>query len=242
MRRNLPAIIVLAFIIAGCGAATTGSSSGSVGPAQTAAASSEPTSPPSAASTPSTAAGTDDCDTTNVTILHQAPAFEAILPASVADRPMAKWSVSGRCWLKVVTGLPPSELDGLLAELQTAEDPRPVDVSSLTYAVAGRSDTTGDPPYFTFVTARAATDKEIQLALFLLFGGAAFRDPATAGDLSAYEERTIAGKQVYVGTTEMLAQNEHQRGRPYLYQNDDYMFLVIADDDAWVADAIGQLP
>jgi hypothetical protein len=238
MRRDLPATIVLAFTLVGCGsAATTASPSRSAGvpePAQTASAASDATS--------SAAAQTDDCDTKNVTLLHQAPEFEAVLPASVADRPLAKWSVRGRCWLKVVTGLPPSEIDGLLAELQTAEDPRPIDVSSLTYAVAGRSDTTADPPYFVFVAERAPTDKEIGLARFLVFVGAAFLDPGTAGDVSAYDERTIAGKQVYIGTVEMLDQNEHQRGRPYLYQNDDYMFFVIADDDGWAADAIGQLP
>ena len=55
-------------------------------------------------------------------------------------------------------------------------------------------------------------------------------------------QATIAGKQVYVGTADMLAQDTHQRGRPYLYQTDRYVFLVITDDDAWAAGAIGQLP
>jgi hypothetical protein len=192
--------------------------------------------------TASAVAGTDDCDTANVTLLHQAPEIEALLPASVADRPLAKWSVQGRCWLKVVTGRSSSEIDRLLAEFETAEDPRPIELSSLSYAVAGRSETKADPPYFVFAAARAATDKEIGLALFLMFAGARFRDPVTAVDLSGYEERTIAGKQVYVGTVGIVGQDEHQRGRPYVYQNDAYVFLIIADEESWATDAIAQLP
>jgi hypothetical protein len=142
----------------------------------------------------------------------------------------------------VSTGRPPSEFDGLLGELETAEEPRPVDVSSLTYAVAGRSDTKADPPYFVFAAARGPTDKEITIALLLMFGSADFAHPFGAGDLSGYEARTLGGKQVYVGTVEMLGQSVHQRGRPYLYQDEDYMYLIIADDEAWAADAIAQLP
>ena len=246
MRRDLPATVVLALTLVGCGtAATTISPSGFVGatlPGSTAAASLTPISPSSPAATASAASETVDCDTTNVTLLHQAPELEALLPASVAGRQLARWSVRGRCWLKVASGRSPSEIDALLAEFVTAEDPRPIEESSLTYAVAGRSDTKADPPYFVFVAARPVTDKEVGLALLLVFAGALFIDPVRAGDLSVYEERTIAGRQVYVGTVTMLSQNEHQRGRPYLYQTDDYMFLVLADDEAWANDAIAQLP
>jgi hypothetical protein len=249
MRRDLPATLVLALTLVGCGAtATSASPSASVGVTGTgpiATASSTPTSQSTAATTATTASAAtaiDDCDTANVTLLHQAPDFEALLPASVADRPLAKWSVRGRCWLKLATGRSASEIDELLAEFETAEDPRPVDVSGLTYAVAGRSDTKADPPYFVFAAERAKTDKEIGLALLLMFAGADFLAPVTAGDLRAYEERTIADKQIYVGTVEMLGQGEHQRGRPFLYQNDDYMFMIISADDAWATEAIAQLP
>ena len=40
----------------------------------------------------------------------------------------------------------------------------------------------------------------------------------------------------------MLLQSEDQRGTPYLYQNDEAMFIVIADDEAWAEEAIGGLP
>jgi hypothetical protein len=110
------------------------------------------------------------------------------------------------------------------------------------YGVAGRSDTKSDPPFFVFAAVRPANDDEVQLALLLLFGGARFHDVALASLLAYYKSETIGGKQVYVGTPDMLDQDTHQRGRPFLYQNDQYMFLVITDDDAWAADAIAQLP
>ena len=40
----------------------------------------------------------------------------------------------------------------------------------------------------------------------------------------------------------MVDQDVHQRGRPYFYETEDYLFLVLTDDDAWATDAIGQLP
>ena len=40
----------------------------------------------------------------------------------------------------------------------------------------------------------------------------------------------------------MLDQTEHIRGRPYLYQTDDAMYLVVTDDDKWALEAIKQLP
>jgi hypothetical protein len=117
-------------------------------------------------------------------------------------------------------------------------------LAQLAYGVAGRSNTKTDPPYFVFGAARPQTEEQIAVALFMMFAGARFHtpNPAKAADLTAYQEKSIAGKQVYVGTVAMLAQDEHQRGRPYLYQTDAYMFLMITDDDSWAADAIGQLP
>ncbi len=93
-----------------------------------------------------------------------------------------------------------------------------------------------------FAANRSQHDDEISLAMELLFVGAGFHDGARATDLSKYEARTIAGKPVYVGTTDMLTQDEHQRGRPYLYQTDNAMFLVITDDDAWAANVDPRMP
>ncbi len=63
-----------------------------------------------------------------------------------------------------------------------------------------------------------------------------------AADLSAYQEETISGKQIFVGETAMVSQTEHSRGRPYLYQTDDQVFVVITDDRAWAEEALEQLP
>lgn len=183
-----------------------------------------------------------DCNTSVVVVNHQAPELEALLPASVAGRALAKWSVRGSCWVQVVTGLPPAEIDEYLTQFEASNDPRSIDLAHLMYGVAGRSNTTEDPPSIVFGAARPQDADEGTVTLGFLLGGASFHDLDKAADLANYQERMIAGKQVYEGTVDMLTQGEHQRGRPYLYQTDDYLFVVITDDDAWAADALGQLP
>ena len=177
----------------------------------------------------------------SVTHTHQAPEIEAVLPAIVRGRPLSRWSVRGECWLELALGTP-SEIEAFVAPFRTTSNPDPVDDTRLVYGVAGRSDTTADPPFFVFVAVRPNENDEIGLAMSLLVGLAGFHDIAAAIDLSNYDQTTIAGKEVFVGTTVMLDQNGHQQGRPYLYQNDRYMFVVIADDSAWAAEAIGKLP
>jgi hypothetical protein len=214
----------------------TPSSTRSVGPGSSpsasAVAAASPVIPPARCDTPET----------NTTLQHQAPEVEAMLPSTVAGRSLARWSVRGRCWAELVIGDRPTEIDAFLAPFDTSNDPGGKALASLTYGVAGRSDTKTHPPYFVFVAARPQTEGQITVALVLMFAGAAFHDVPKAIDLTAYEERTIAGKHVYVGTEAMLDQGEHQRGRPYLYQTDTNMFMVVTDDDGWAADAIGQLP
>jgi hypothetical protein len=250
MRRSLRASLAAAAVmVAACSPGATGSRSAT--DLATAAQSPEarqgsgpsPTPSISVVETPSPSVGTCDPATTNFTDLHQAPELEALLPGSVAGRSLARWSVRGRSWPELGS-LTPSDIDSLLAPFENPSDPSHLALAQLTYGVAGRSDTKTDPPFFVFGAARPQTDDQIAVALFLMFGGAGFHspDPAKAADLTGYQEKTIAGKQVYVGTVDVLGQDEHQRGRPYLYQTDANMFLVITDDDSWAADAIGQLP
>lgn len=183
-----------------------------------------------------------DCNTSIVVVNHQAPEIEALLPASVAGRALAKWSVRGSCWAQIVTGRPPAEIDEYVAQFEASNDPRSIDLAHLMYGVAGRSNTKDDPPFIVFGAARPQDADEALMTLGFLLGGASFHDLDKATDLANYQERTITGKQVYEGTVDMLSQDEHQRGRPYLYQTDDYLFVVITDDDAWAADALRQLP
>jgi len=172
---------------------------------------------------------------------HQAPEIEKVLPASVAGRDLTRWSVRGRCWLELAI-TSPADIAPFVARFRTPTNPSPANDTDLVYGVAGRSNLSTDPPFFVYGAVRPTDEAELTLVLALLFGGGRFLDIADASDLSRYQEQTIAGKQVYVGTLGMLSQDIHQRGRPFLYQNDQYLFLVITDDDAWAAAAIGQLP
>lgn len=228
-RAWLAVIPVLVATLIGCGSAVRNqtTTAPSVAPSIAAVASA----PPSAG---------ERCDGANATLLHQVPELEAVLPASVAGRQLARWSVRGRCWIEIAFNLPPAEIDAMIVELQASNDPHGGDLDHLTYGVAGRSVLT-DPPFFVFGAGRGTQD-EVEATLDLMFGLTGFTDVKNAPDLSLYEERTIAGKTVYVGRADMVRQSEHQRGRPYLYQTDEYMFLVITDDDAWAEDAIRQLP
>jgi hypothetical protein len=147
----------------------------------------------------------------------------------------------GRCWPEFLLTAKAGGVDSFVKTFETPGG-APIDLDNLAYGVAGRSDTSTDPPYFVWVATRPLDEDEIGLALYLLLGGAGYHDVAAGIDLDNYEEQTVAGKDVRIGTEDMLPQNEHQRGRPYLYQTEDHMFVVVTDDDAWAADAIGQLP
>ena len=172
---------------------------------------------------------------------HQAPEIEAVLPATVAGRALTRWSVRGRCWPELLFNTP-AAIDAFVAEYTTPGNPNPIDGTNLVYGVAGRLDTKSDPPFFVYAAVLPANDDEVALALTLLRGGAGFHDVSGASDQTRYQQKTIAGKDVYVGSLDMLDQDTHQRGRPFLYANNEYMFLVITDDDTWAADAIEQLP
>lgn len=172
---------------------------------------------------------------------HQAPEIEARLPARVAGRAMTRWSVRGECWLEL-TVAGPAYIPTLLAQFTTAANPHPNDPAQLVYGVDGRSNTKTDPPYFVYAALRPRNDDELRLAVLLLLGGARFYDPDAGADLSKYQEQTVGGKHVHVGTIGMLEQDDHQRGKPYLYETDEWLFLVITDDAAWAENAIGQLP
>jgi hypothetical protein len=182
--------------------------------------------------------GTPDCDAEAIAagrtaLPHQAPDAENVLPASVSGRPLARWSVSGRCVLDLVISKDAPGRDAAFAG---------IDLSVLALGVAGRSDTHADPPYFVFSSSRPHGPKEVEAAVVLLFAAAGFPDVAAGPNLDLYSAQTISGKEVFVGTTDMVRQNEHTRGRPYLYQTDAWMFIVITDSDGWAADAVRQLP
>jgi hypothetical protein len=40
----------------------------------------------------------------------------------------------------------------------------------------------------------------------------------------------------------MVRQDDHTRGTPWVYDKDDTRFVILAEDDAWVSEAVRQLP
>ena len=157
---------------------------------------------------------------------HQDPALESVLPDSVAGRHLTRWSLRGRCWPEFV-GFDPDTIGG-------------VALNDLAYAITGRS-ADRDPPYFVHVTRHLTDPDADALALSLLLGVAGFSDLESLRP-EDFGAASIGGKDVQVGTLAMVPQDAHQRGRPYIYETDDYSFLVITDDEQWAGDAISQLP
>ena len=105
------------------------------------------------------------------------------MPKQVAGRELATWSVAGRCWFELLVD-DDAIIDGILADAGS------VDLTHLAQAVAGRSDTGADPPYFVFAANRPTSQNEIDLTTFLLLGGAAFRDVEDGANLGNYDEVT----------------------------------------------------
>jgi hypothetical protein len=173
---------------------------------------------------------------------HQAADLEALLPSSVANRNLSRWSLRGRCWLEVLAGRSPEEVEALLALFETPGDPHRIVAEHLAYGVAGRADPDVDPPYIVFGAVRPHDRDEITATTVLMLQGAGYEDVGDGADLRNYEVATIAGRSIHVGSIDMLKQDDHQRGRPHLYQTDDHMFIVVTDDEAWAEDAISQLP
>ena len=175
--------------------------------------------------TPATAAATDPFPGG---FPHQLPDLEAILPTVVAGRTMAKWSVRGADFFGLHGPLTADELKGIEADL--ASEGLVLDDVGL--AIAGRSDVDVDPPYF--------------VNAYRFAGFPADGLPRELGidnpDPGAWTEATVGGKPVLVGTEAMLDQTGHLLGRPYLYNSGDIRFVVATNDEAWAADALGQLP
>ena len=138
-----------------------------------------------------------------VVLLHQAPELEGVLPPSVDGRTLARWSVRGRCWPEMALDGGPVAVDDFLDGIETPGG-EPINLDNVAYAVAGRADTTADPPYFVWAANRPVDEDELNLTLILLFGGAGYHDVAAGIDPRNYTPQTIAGKEVYVGTDAML--------------------------------------
>lgn len=179
---------------------------------------------------------------TGVSLPHQAPGLEALLPAKVAGRQLAIWSMRGDRWLAMQTD--PDIQSRIQALLDANGDPT-ADFAVLRYAVGERSNTQDDPPYLIHVTWRPSNAVQEQLAALLFTGSVRFQ-PGFGLQTSSFAAQQIGGKQVRVGKPEMLVQDEEQHGRPYLYETtvgtDALLFAVVTDNEAWAAEVLGALP
>lgn len=158
---------------------------------------------------------------------HEAVDVEALLPAVVGSQQLIRWSADGRSYFEIVRSADPRNLSairGLLASRGQGRD-------DIIYAHAGRA-TLADAPFyvgaFRFRGVQAST---------MPLGFAIAPAPS-----NRWKMTNLSGRLVHVGTTEMVLQDQHVRGRPYVYNVGDIRFIVITDSEAWAADAVRQFP
>jgi len=166
---------------------------------------------------------------------HQDPELETLLPKTVNGRELKKWSVAGWCWVEMDY---PS--DAAFDNAASGIDDEGVKVGDLAMGVAGRSDTQQDPPYFVFVVRDSNDESTNGVALLLLFGGLGM-DPSALAVAANWEAQVVGGKDVQVGAETLVDQSDHQRGQPYVFETDDYLYVVLSDKEEWAADALKQL-
>ena len=164
---------------------------------------------------------------------HQAPEVEAIVPAKVNGLPLTIWSVRGDAWPEVA-GLSAAEIADMRQEVKKAGG----SLDDCAQVIAGRTSVADDPPYFIYVYR--IPDATWDMVSGLVIGSAGWIADFEPND---FKTRTLGGKEVFVGTDDMLKQSEHQRGRPYWYELDaETLVIVVTDEEAWAIDALRQLP
>jgi hypothetical protein len=166
---------------------------------------------------------------------HQAPEVEALAPASVNGLPLTTWSVKGAGWLELA-GL--SAADSAALRKDVAEAGGSID--DFAQVISGRTSVENDPPYFIYIYRVPGPSAAFDAVLPLILGTAGWKSGL---EPDKFQTATLGGKQVHVGTVDMLAQSEHQKGRPYWYELDaETLAIVITDKEAWAADALSKLP
>jgi hypothetical protein len=165
---------------------------------------------------------------------HDAPDLESTLPASVAGRPMVRWSVAGSNFWRTVGGDP--------ARSSWERDLATVGLSSgeIAMAVAGRQDTS-HPPYIVWVLRFGQLTGSVlhEAAPSSLAMGVMHVDANRGAN---WQDARIGGKRVLVGHRGMVHQDGHHRGSPIVYIAKSAIYALIADDDAWSEEVIRALP
>ena len=218
--------------IASCGGGGTppGSATQEMGSAPSQSASQ--TVLPTQASTPSMTDIAVGCPSDGLP--HLATDLEGLLPTSVGGRDLNVWSTRGKCWLQ--------QANVTLDDLATMGlDVRGIDLNNLKYAVAGRSDVRSDPAYFVTVLWKPLEIRENIAAVTLYAGVLGFKDANQFMDPASYRERVIGDKSVLMGDVDMVIQDEHLDGAPYLYETDDYLYVLLTADPDWAEEALSKL-
>jgi len=226
LAKALPLALVLALLA--CSGPTAGPASTSPSPSSAAGASLAP-----GASLPPEIA---DCVVAgNGDYPHNAPALEAVLPKTVDGRDLTSWSVAGWCWVQLSVGA-----EGA-ASFRPVASAEALQIETMQYALAGRSSTEDDPPYFVHALRYPEDQATNEFAIYLFWGSIGVLDPDSL-DLFAMTSQIVGGKEVLFAPPELLSQSEHSRGGAYLRDAGDYLFAVLTDDLAWAEDALTQLP
>ena len=167
---------------------------------------------------------------------HDAPDLEATMPSSVAGRALVTWSVSGdRFWENLDRQGGGRLRSALGPELDDAGLPP----DSIAMAVAGREDKSHPPSIvwaMRFGEERAAALPAPATALAM----EVMHVDANQG--ANWQDAIVADKAVLVGHHKMVRQDRHHRGKPYVYLGGWALYALIAEDEAWAAEVIRNLP
>jgi hypothetical protein len=160
---------------------------------------------------------------------HDAPALEATLPMTVATRPLVVWSVAGDNFWAAAGSADVRSVVG--AELEAAG----LDPDAIAMAVAGRADTR-DPPYIIWALQFGDHPGQgLPPAAYGLAMGVMHVDGSQGEDWREVEiERTV----ISVGNSQMVRQDRHHRGWPYVMFGSTALYGFITDDDAWASEVV----
>ncbi len=162
---------------------------------------------------------------------HDAPDLEATLPATVAGRPLVRWSVAGDNFWKAAGGK--RVRSALTPELESVG----VDPADIQMAVAGRADTKQDPPYIIWVLrfgSLKGADLWGQVPTSLAMD--VMHIDANRGE--NWRDSQVAGRNVLIGNRSMIKQDRHHQGLPYLWITKTAIYALIADDESWAEEVI----
>ena len=159
---------------------------------------------------------------------HQDPELEAMLPCVVGGRTLVRWSVRGVDYFRMSGPIGDADLAAIDEELVGMG----LTLDDVSVAFAGRADIEGNPPW----GAQAVRFRGIPAADLPLGMSTAYPEAGT------FTPTTLAGRSVHRGTPEMVIQDEHLRGQPYVILVGDVHVTVTTEDEAWAAEAIDQVP